>query len=428
MSALRSLNCTQCGAPLTLLGGHRVESLTCGFCGSVMDAKDDFKVVATFKDLKRPYCPIKIGMRGIVKDVEFTVIGMVQYRDEEYATWVELAMFSPTHGYAWLEYDHGHFIFSRRTREQPEFGGALHHKSPFMAHGVTFRTHSMYGATVTFVEGELTYTAQVGDRVSLTEGIAPPLGFTIERTGSENEYQLSEYLEPADVLEAFGLEADIARNRATVHPIQPYQASWFISGLTLSGMIFGPVAILLLLFTLFFGSGTELLQQSFDPRGIYGKKGVVSHEFEVTDAGNLIGLELYSNLSNAWGAFDVVVRREGKEIFSMGKEISYYSGYEGGESWSEGSREASAYFKVPEPGKYTLQIFGEGGTGSSARRAPQARSLTVTLREGIKVSRYYLVMAVLCLLAWASGFFGRAAFESKRWDDDDDDDDYYDDD
>ena len=108
---VRSINCTQCGAPLTLHGGHRVESLTCGFCGSVLDAHEDFKVVRTYADLKRPYSPLALGMSGKIKDVEFTIIGMVQYRDAWHDSWLEYAIYSPTHGYAWVAYEHGHFLF-----------------------------------------------------------------------------------------------------------------------------------------------------------------------------------------------------------------------------------------------------------------------------------------------------------------------------
>lgn len=421
-SALRSLNCTQCGAPLSLHGGHKVQSLTCGYCGSVLDAHDDFKVVKTYKDLKRPYCPIKIGMSARIKDVDFVAIGMVQYRDEEYSSWIEVALFSPTHGYAWLEYDHGHFVFSRRTREMPEFDGHLHHQSPFLACGHLFRTHSIYTATVTFVEGELTYVAAIGDKVRLIEGIDPPYGYTIEDTADEQEYQLSEYLQQEQVYEAFGLDYEEARKRATVHPLQPYTPSGFATGLRVAGMVFTPIALILLLYTVFLGSGSVVFEQSLDPRQVYGKQGAPSETFTVTDADNLLSLELNSNLRNAWGVFDVVVAKDNEPVFSMSKQISYYSGSSGGESWSEGSTDAQAYFKVPAPGTYSLRFFGQGGTGNSGRN-PQQVPVRVKVIEGIKISRYYFALLCLSLLAFASGWISRRRFEAARWDDDDDDDD-----
>lgn len=419
-SQLKSLNCTNCGAPLSLNGGHKVQSLTCGYCGSVLDSNDEFKVVRTYTDLKRPYCPIKIGMRGTLLGVEFTAIGVVQYSDEDYSSWLEVALFSPTHGYVWLEYDHGHFVFSRRTRELPEHEGGLHHKSTFMAAGYAFNTHSIYTATVTFVEGELTYLAQVGNRVRLIEGIAPPFGYTIEATGEEQEYQLSEYMQPSEVYEAFKLDATEARERHHVHPLQPYEPSGFVSGLQLAGLIFAPIALLLVLYTVAMGNGTSLLKQSFTAQQIYSKSGVKTQAFQVTDTDNLLSLDLDSNLNNAWGFYDVVIKFGKQEIFSMGKQISYYSGSSGGEPWSEGSTNAEAYFKLPQTGNYTLEIRGEGGTGSRGTR-PQARGMLVEVREGVKISRYYLILFVLCIgAAWVVGWLAKRKFEAARWDDDDD--------
>jgi hypothetical protein len=80
---VRAVNCTQCGAPLKLHGGHRVRSLSCGSCGSVLDTKDEYQVVKQFADIQRPQMPLELGMQGKLKGIAFTIIGVVQYRDSE---------------------------------------------------------------------------------------------------------------------------------------------------------------------------------------------------------------------------------------------------------------------------------------------------------------------------------------------------------
>lgn len=104
----------------------------------------------------------------------------------------------------------------------------------------------------------------------------------------------------------------------------------------------------------------------------------------------------------------------------MAKQISYYSGVDGGESWSEGSERASAYFKVPEAGSYKLVIRGQGGRGSSSKAPPRA-NLTVTIKEGIIVSRYFVVLLVLCAFAFGLKYLGQWRFEAKRWGETEDD-------
>jgi len=421
-SKLRSVNCTQCGAPLTLHGGHKVESLTCGYCGSMLDAHDDYKIITQYKNLQRPYCPIKIGMSATIMDVQFTAIGMIAYRDEEGFAWVEMAMYSPTHGYAWLEYDHGHFVFTRRTRELPETHGALHYKARFGAAGRRYTVHSNYHAKVFFVEGEMTFVAKVGDQTRVIEGIDPPFGYAIETTEGEQEYLLSQYLEPEDVYQAFGIDADEIRDRHTVHALQPYKTSGFIGGLKMAAIIFTPIALLLLLYTVVFGSGTRILHQQFTSQQIYAKTGVATRTFTVTDTENLICLELHSPFNNSWGYFDVVIKKNNEPVFSMAKEISYYSGGSGEDSWSEGSTEAGAFFRAPSTGEYSLEIFAEGGTGYRGRN-PSRAPVVVSITEGVKVSRYYFILTVLCLAAFAGSWFARRRFEAARWEDDEDDDD-----
>ena len=46
-------------------------------------------------------------------------------------------------------------------------------KSKFKARGHEFKVYEKYKARVNFVEGELTWIAEKGDEVTITDGIAP---------------------------------------------------------------------------------------------------------------------------------------------------------------------------------------------------------------------------------------------------------------
>jgi hypothetical protein len=134
-----------------------------------------------------------------------------------------------------------------------------------------------------------------------------------------------------------------------------------------------------------------------------------------------VKLELNANYNDAWGWFDIEVLKDQQPVFNMSKQISYYSGYEGGEHWSEGSRNASAYFKIDEPGNYSMRVWGEGGTGNHGT-TPQRTSLNITVREGVIVTRYFVGLFLLGLLAWMSGLISRGYFEAQRWGSDEEDD------
>ncbi|RKZ36335.1 MAG: hypothetical protein DRQ37_04355 [Gammaproteobacteria bacterium] len=416
---LHTIKCTQCAAPLTLKGGHQVRSITCGYCGSVLDTKEEFKVVKQYLDRKRPPSVLELGMTGKIHGVEFTIIGVVQFQDDEYARWLEFLLFSPTHGYAWLEDDAGHFIFTRRVRDLPDKPVSAQRKSSFKARRHTFKVLEEYTISISYVEGELTWVAEVGDKVRLLDAIDPPFIYTVEKTGTEEEYSIGEYLQPEAVHEAFSIDFE-PKKRYTVHPAQPYIPNPMLVAMSQAGKYFAPLALVIVIYAFFFGSGETLLRGSVTP--VQFIAGAQSAPFEVKNKDSLLALHLSSPLKNAWAWFDVTVRNEQREIFSLSKQISYYSGYSGGEHWSEGSQSTRAYFKVPAAGKYTLLVTGEGGTGSRGTK-PQQKALNVTVKEGVIVSRYFVILLALTMTAFLWRYIMRWRFEARRWETDEDDDD-----
>ena len=105
MSQVKSIKCTNCAAPLSLIGGGRVESITCSYCKSVLDLNDNYKVLSNFRNVKESQkLPFTIGMVGRLKDVDYTIIGRVTYATSYYphGEWTDFLLFSPLYGYAYL--------------------------------------------------------------------------------------------------------------------------------------------------------------------------------------------------------------------------------------------------------------------------------------------------------------------------------------
>ena len=413
MAEIRAINCTQCGGALTLNGGHRVESITCGYCGSVLDAKQQYRTVKKFMtERKQPPSPLRIGMKGRLKEAEFTIIGLIEYRScSDGASWFEYFLFSQTHGYAGLEYDSGHYLFSRKVRDLPDRSVRPVEKSSFVVSHQTFKVYESYRAKISYVEGELTWIAQTGDEIALIDAIAPPYIFTIEKTPNELEYSYGEYLTGEEVYRAFNVKATPASPRE-IHPAQPFGGSHFMQSLAVAGKVFLPVNLVLLIIVLIAGSGQEVLRTQLSANSYLA--GANTQSFTVTQPNRLVALDLDQPLQDAWFWYDIEVLQHDTTLFSMAQRISYYSGYEGGEHWSEGSTRTHTYFKVPEAGDYQLRLVGEGGTGEYGQM-PQKKTLSLTVTEGVLVSRYFLSMVVLAVLAWLSLPVRRWHFENKRW-------------
>lgn len=115
---------------------------------------------------------------------------------------------------------------------------------------------------------------------------------------------------------------------------------------------------------------------------------------------------------------------ETEEFCAMPAEVSYYHGVEGGESWSEGSREETVYFRVPEAGNYKIDIEGEGNRGETNNPDPNfsLRSVSIEIRKGVRLGHHTLAWFFISLLLAAPYFVRVYRFEKKRWGEDEDDD------
>lgn len=426
MADVKAINCTSCGATLDVLGGHRVKSLTCGYCGSVMDSHAGFQTVQQHRNrLDRPITPLSIGMQATLKDVPFTVIGLIEYVSHqsgpgwsESYRWVSFQLYSPTHGYCWLTWNKGHFFFSYRTRELPDpavprrGGMALLPKVPIQLGDQKFRVFESYPAEIAYVEGELTWIAKTGDKVRVVEAIDPPKMFSYEQNDRELEYSIGEYLDAGEVHAAFGLESPSTPDG--IHPAQPFDGGSFLPALAKIGPIFAGLALLSLIFVSIAGDGRELVRTRTD-----ATKETVKLPFTVSSPDQLMKLELAATMSNNWAYYDVTVTdtETGVDILAMGKEISFYQGRDSDGYWSEGSQRETALFKVPVAGSYEIEIV-PAETGGSVP------PLSVRLYEQVFVKRYLVILLILSAVAALGLPAYRLHFEKKRWADvlEDDDD------
>lgn len=81
-------------------------------------------------------------------------------------------------------------------------------------------------------------------------------------------------------------------------------------------------------------------------------------------------LELAAPVTNNWTEFNAtLVNKVTGEEFSLEKGVEYYTGYEDGSSWSEGSRKETAFFTALPRGAYMVQIEARRGPGSNIAHA-----------------------------------------------------------
>jgi len=385
-----AISCPHCAGTLDVFGGGRqITTLTCQYCGSVLDVEKEYKVLFQFKKVPIPRTPFRLGMQGKINDIAFTIIGMVAYSSEKGVThgedaWVDFMLHSPTHGYAWLSDENGQTVFSRRTRKLPSLNlSSLTEKERLIFDGKTYQMYERYRAYVTYVQGELTWIAHRNDSTSVVDAIAPPCGLSYERREGEIEYSISEYLDTKTVYESFGIKADAVEG---FHALKPFSAPKSKVFSMVSGA-FTLIALIMMMKLWIFNGGEIVQQYSFS-----ASAAPQSIPFHIDQPYHLVELDIQTNVRNDWIYYDVEVLNAAQEsVYSLGKEISYYYGSDGGESWSEGSDGATAYFKVKDSGDYLLKFNAPGYHRSVAT--------SVRIKENVIRNTYFIALFFITLFA-----------------------------
>lgn len=387
MGKVKSINCTQCGNALDLFGGHNVETIICPACKSCLDGKDEYKVISQFLSAtkKMPKLPLKIGMKGIIKDIEFTIIGYIRYK-EDFEKYYDFQLYSPTHGYAWLTRNDYNYIFSREVKDLPDVDNPmsqLYEGQKFTARDITFNVFEKGYEEIDYVAGELTWRGQKGDSSSYVTGVKPPYSYTITEENNELSFSFGEYIETEKIYEIFGVKDDVPANSATPSPLLNSAIIQFFG--------FAIISFALVIYFTVTGGGTKVFSEGINCRSLPTK---INKKINISTPNKLVLLNLKCSFDNAWGYFDVRITRDGKEYLNFAKNLSYYSGYEGGERWSEGSQSVDVYVRLPEAGEYELDVAGEGGYGNYGKGFSN-KKLYISVYENVILTRYFIIATIL---------------------------------
>jgi hypothetical protein len=138
------------------------------------------------------------------------------------------------------------------------------------------------------------------------------------------------------------------------------------------------------------------------------EKSRVTDVFEVPGRTSNVEVRLDTNLDGHWAYMSMaLIDAETDVAYDFGQEVSYYHGYEDGESWSEGSGQSRFVLPSIPRGRYYLRIEPETDS--------PVLNVKVVLRRDVPLMRipFLALIALLLPVLWASMRSG--AFENTRW-------------
>jgi len=408
-TSVSSINCTSCGAGLDVLGGGRVQTHVCGYCGAQLDAQDDYKVLQKFADLKRPNTPFRIGMTGKVRGVAYTVIGTLGFSERyngEAWSWVDHQLFSPTHGYAFLTVEKGHFIFSRAYRKStnprwlaPSQIENMETPPSVSADGTRYRYYDTSNSEIVFAEGEFNWQPKIGDRSATLSFMSNDAVLAFSKTDTEEEIIRSTYPDQLEIAESFGLESVPALEGT--HRLEPYNAGPH-KGFVTKTLLYAMLACFCVYIGLLLSNGRQTHMDTFTTADL-----PMEIPLDVSQPNRIARLQLNANLQNSWDFLEIDVEGpDGETVFGTGRTISYYTGSD----WSEGSQRTNLRFRPAQAGPHKLLI-----TLGETENASRTTTFTMRLSEGVMVARWFLFAGLLFMLLWIFPAMRSASHQRKRW-------------
>ncbi len=381
MSKFYSIKCPNCSAPLAIIGGGRVQSVTCAYCKSVIDLNNNYKILSQFKNVNAPKVPFKIGMKGKINDIEWIIIGWIVYRDEEGGRWSEFLLFSPLYGYSWLVYENGVISFSRRIRDLDLRKWQKGERLPLFYNGGHYilQDGEPYSSFIDFVQGELTWVAKKGDKIECWDYKATKSQIlNIEKSNNEIEVYFTKELDAKEVYNSFGVneKEQIIKKISSIEKLNKELED------KKPLPFYGIVAIFITLFITLISSITsdKVLYEKFDKNR--------DTLFRITNSAFLTKIEITSPLKKRINNYSLAIYKQNKKIFYIDSGKVYFSKKVLGKTWSHTAIGANIYLKL-DTGQYLLKV---------KKITPSTDKIIVKIEERVIRPNYITPLFIIILL------------------------------
>ena len=426
---VKTARCPSCEAPLSMYS-EKSQLVVCDYCNEKLDcSQEELKALGKDNADNPGYFRFNLHQECTWQKVKYKVIARIRSTDKWAAEITDYLLFHPFQGTMWISIYDGEdeleFSVSKPNKARSKQDPFSMSKGDCLTteDGERWRWEESNEIRITYVDGALPWLAKVGDthtEIELIGTVNQNFSLCVERSsiagGSELEYSVFKTVSSGAIFQAFGVEEEAPkRSSYESKPSVPGALRWtmfVISGV--AGLYFLVSCFMTdkVLVDTFHFSATEVEMEMLSPTFTIAQE----------DIHQAVEIEYIASVDNSWLSLNVGIVSSPRESDSeqtypgllieeknlpaeeqttlrhlSDVDISYYHGYEGGESWSEGSRTESQLLMFPEGGNYRLFLSGVSGYGETAEQVNLV-SLTVNVYKNANVVRYYFMMCVFTIL------------------------------
>ena len=360
------IKCPGCGADLNVKNPDQAKVLYCSYCGYTVEplTGEGKKPDPSSIRPKPSKSALSLGKTGSINDITYQVIGRIRYRDTRTKDfWDEWLLLSENGQYLWLQEEDWEFILMHKYTPKVPFdpNTAGGEDETIEIDGYRLEIEDNSEAVIEFFEGELTWKAEVGEKIKYLDAWKDELIlYSCEWTEKEITYFLGREIPAENIYTAFNLgtlpkEAlEEGDDEITETPFQQFTRKLVSGPFFKFTLLFGLLAAFTALFLGLLGSYVR-------NEGYMDKKedGVIYlGPFNLNKKGGVYRIDTkITNLNNAAVMLEgEMLDESGKPSFDFVGEYYSESGVDGGESWKESREKETVWFVLNEPGRYVFKL------------------------------------------------------------------------
>lgn len=401
-----TFTCTNCKSDIILNHFPYTQSCACSKCNALFSYKNGHfsKQRTTSGDEYKPLLPI--GTKGTLNGHLFEVVGAMLKQD--YSTyqsqWREYTLWNEKEGFIFLSEYEGHWTL---VKEFPDFPAQMDKDIHHIRYGsYEYDLYNRYSFAILGAKGEFPGDILNDSQKDIHEYIYPPEMLIREKNESDGiVWFKGSYISSVEIENSFGISCPAVKGRGVL------ETRGFIPFSLLAKVTIAILIVFTLVHTLlsFTHDNEEIFYSEITFPDSANTVGRVSNVFKLDKKTNL-QFQIYSPLNNSWleiGA--TLVNIDNGSEYSLEQGVEFYSGFEDGESWSEGARDATAYLSSIPAGRYKLQVE------ASKDKYALLTSSTILVKKDVGMERNLFILLALLLIWPVTKFILIRNAEKDRW-------------